>query len=80
MDAVNRMAHRLYDSDRKLDARPTFRAWLKYTAVDLVTMLCLGGVGLGVRINYLFFFALHHHTHLQSWTAGSLVVLSGESG
>lgn len=34
--------------NRHVNTRPTFGEWVKYTWLDIVTMACLGAVGLGV--------------------------------
>jgi hypothetical protein len=41
-----------------LNARPTFGEWIRGTALDLITMVVLGAIGLGVRIqNHVHFLA-----------------------
>jgi diacylglycerol diphosphate phosphatase / phosphatidate phosphatase len=37
-----------YSSGGAFNARPTFGEWIRGTALDLITMLILGAIGLGV--------------------------------
>lgn len=37
------------DGYYSMASRPSFGQWLKYTWLDIVTMVCMGAIGLGVR-------------------------------
>ena len=45
----HRKSHQRYSIESgHLNVRPSFGQWLKMTWLDIVTMICMGAIGLGV--------------------------------
>lgn len=48
LDQAPRRHHAKNDGYYSMSTRPSFGQWLKYTWLDIVTMACMGAIGLGV--------------------------------